>query len=69
MEIEINDMDLWASSVDDLSQMKQLNKQLDDLLAKEEIILHQWSRAIWQENGDMNINFFTGRPLKEGKLI
>ncbi|KAI5388716.1 hypothetical protein KIW84_074403 [Lathyrus oleraceus] len=66
VEDEINEMNHWASSSKDLSKMKWLNNQLDDLLASEEVIWRQRSLTKWL-NRDKNTKRFHGKASQRKK--
>lgn len=68
VEVIINYINLLGLSYEDLTKMKMLNKQLDELLKIEETMLRQRSRAVWMKGGDKNMKFFHGKANQRSKV-
>ncbi|CAI8588633.1 unnamed protein product [Vicia faba] len=50
-----------------LQKSRNLNKCLDDLLAKEEVIWRQRNRALWLHKRDKDTSFFHGKASQQKK--
>lgn len=61
MEELIINLDLGASSAEDLEHMRYLNKRFQELLAIEEVVWRHRSREICLKCGDRNTKFFHGK--------
>ena len=53
-----------------MATQKYLKGELNEVLAREEIMLQQKSRVQWLKEGDSNANFFMGKQqVEKGRIV